>query len=78
MKKKNKNRARSKCCNARVVIRGKSTMWHECIKCHTPCDITCAERRTWEINPVTRVAPNTKKKKLDKIIKDEIRYLLGG
>jgi hypothetical protein len=59
-KSKSKTASRSKCCNAKVKVVGNVTMYHVCTKCHQPCDTFYVERKTWEINPKTRVVPNKK------------------
>lgn len=73
-KSKNKTSSRSKCCNAKVKVVGTVTMFHVCTKCHLPCDVFYVERKTWEINPKTRVVPN-KKRKEDQRELNELRRL---
>lgn len=76
---KKKKPLKSKCCNADVNVKGMEdfdqvcTMYSECTKCHLPCDIIIKERRTWKINPKTRVVPNKKKdnKQSSKFWKEE-------
>lgn len=63
---------KSKCCKARVVVRGKTTMYYICLKCGEPCDTFLVERKTWQINPRTRVVPN-KRKKLNKYTRADAR-----
>jgi hypothetical protein len=65
---------RSKCCDARVKVVGRTTLHYECTKCGEACDIFFTNRRTWTINPKTRVVPNTKKsanRQKENRIKDE-------
>jgi len=81
---KKKLSVKSKCCNAPVRIGGgencrdkkaQITMYHVCTKCNQPCDTIVKERKTWEINPKTRVVPN--KKKSDRLFSDkEIKKFL--
>jgi len=73
-KSKNRPSARSMCCSAKVKIVGNVTMYHVCTKCHEVCDIFYVERKTWEINPRTRVVPN-KKHKEDQRERNELRRL---
>lgn len=53
---------RSICCNAKVKVHGKDTLYYECRKCHQQCAVFFVERKAWEINPRTRVVPSKKKK----------------
>ena len=87
-KNKRKVTERSKCCNAKVrVIMSKDffgddpntqkmgTCHYECTKCHKDCDIFYVQRRTWKINPKTRIRPNKKKKDWNKLTKKEIEHM---
>lgn len=72
MSSKKKTKLKSTCCDAPVKINDAGLF---CTKCHNPCDYTVKVRKTWEINPKTRIAPNKKQKNLDKLSKEEIeRY----
>jgi hypothetical protein len=74
MEKKKNNPERSICCGAKVVIRGKTTKYYVCLACGKPCDVYLKERRTWAINPTTRVKGDErakiKQKEIDKEIKE--------
>jgi hypothetical protein len=67
MSKKNKDTFKSNCCNA--VVKYKRNDKKEttdvfsitCTKCDNPCNVHVDERRTWAINPKTRIVPNKKK-----------------
>lgn len=67
---KKKSKYISKCCGAKTKVCTSPdeideigcTMYTICIKCNQPCDIVIKERRTWEINPKTRIVPNKKEK----------------
>lgn len=77
----------SDCCHSEITTRGglsdfssdkcEVTMWMECNKCHQPCNVFLNKRKTWEINPKTRIVPNKKrdikltKKEIAKILKEE-------
>jgi hypothetical protein len=84
MSSKKKTKLKSTCCDAPVKIGGVGdfndkdkvcTLYSVCTKCGNPCDIKSTVRKTWEINPKTRIAPNKKQKNLDKLSKEEIeRY----
>lgn len=74
MSKKNKSTLKSNCCNSNIRIEGGEdfgkqfggTYYYVCNECNQACDVHADERKTWEINPKTRVVPN-KKKKNDKL-----------
>lgn len=64
---------KSKCCNAKVKIIGKITMYYVCTKCKQPCDIITIHRKVWERNPVTKIKKSKKiyNRKNNKKIKEE-------
>lgn len=80
--KKSNIKAKSDCCRAAIrICNGMSdfigeknpsigTMYYECSKCGKPCNVYIPIRKTFKINPKTRVQPN--KKKEHKITKKEI------
>ncbi len=63
---------RSKCCNAKVKVVGKTTLYHICLKCKKACDVYFTIRKTWTRNPATQVQKDKRekmrKKELDKDI----------
>ena len=77
-KKKSKSIYKSRCCNAKVksvtspdeIDKLGCTMVCVCTECNKPCDIYIPERKTWAINPKTRIVPN-KKKKNNKLFTDK-------
>jgi hypothetical protein len=82
--KNNQVSERSQCCNAKVrVVMSKDffgdnpktqiigTCYYVCKKCGKACDVIFRARKTWTINPATRIAPN-KKRQLKKLTKREI------
>lgn len=82
MKNKKKSTLKSVCCKAELKYSSPApdffgekgltigTCYCICSKCGEPCNIMVDERRTWAINPKTRVVPN-KKKKNDKLFTDK-------
>lgn len=71
----NKSQFKSKCCHETVKVLCSPdkigyTMCYICSGCQEACDVFIPERRTWEINPKTRVVPN-KKNKNDKMFTDK-------
>lgn len=78
---KKKSNYKSICCNADVRIEGMNdfykqcTMYHVCTYCNRPCDITIKIRKTWEINPSTRIVPNKKKKSSTKLTAKELKEI---
>ena len=36
------------------------TMYYVCTECGEPCNIIFKQRKTWKINPKTRITPNKK------------------
>lgn len=72
MSKKNKSIYKSRCCNSNVktvsvpdeIDKIGCTMYCVCVKCNKPCDIYIPERKTWKINPKTRIVPNKKKDRI--------------
>ena len=70
---KNKNTSEhSKCCGAKVKIVGKTTMHYECRKCGEACDIYFKIRKTWKINPTTKIKKDKRPKFEIKLTKKEI------
>ena len=65
---------RSCCCNAKVKVVGKTTLHYECKKCGCGCDVFYTQRKTWKINPKTRIRLNKKKKNWGKLTKKEIEH----
>lgn len=63
---------RSNCCNYRVKVVGRATLHYECCKCHQDCDIHYVQRKTWVINPKTRIVPDKREEENNKRIKKEI------
>jgi uncharacterized C2H2 Zn-finger protein len=85
--KNNQVSERSQCCNAKVrVIMSKDffgdnpntqiigTCHYECLKCHQACDVIFRARKTWTINPATKIIPN-KRKQSKKLNKKELEKL---
>lgn len=88
---KKKSNLKSTCCSAEVkysniapdFIGDKSeemkigTCYYICTKCNEPCNIYLKLRKTWEINPTTKVKKDKKEKKeklfTDKEIKEFLR-----
>jgi len=61
---------KSKCCNAKVKVIGKVTMYYVCVKCKQACDIITIPRKIWKRSPVTKIKKSKKiynRKKLKKI-----------
>ena len=70
---KNKRKDKSLCCGAPVTVDWGTpnfigdknpiigTANFICTECNEPCDILPKPRRTWKINPATRIKPNKKK-----------------
>jgi hypothetical protein len=79
---KKRSNYKSKCCGTKVRVESSPddidkkgcTMYYVCTKCNQPCDVLTNERRTWAINPKTRIVPNKKEKNkklfTDKELKD--------
>lgn len=70
---------KSKCCNAKVKIIGKITMFYLCTKCKNACDIIFINRKMWNINPATKIKKSKKlydrkkgKRKLNKQLKERL------
>ena len=57
----NKVSERSKCCNAKVKVVGRTALHYECLKCEEPCDVNFILRKVWTRNPKTQIIPNKKK-----------------
>ena len=64
---------RSLCCNSKVKVVGKTTLYYICLKCKAACNVYYKERNTWERNPKTQVQNDKRRKIKDKEIKKEIR-----
>jgi hypothetical protein len=75
VKKKHNATTLSKCCNAKVKVEGKTTMYCVCTRCHQACDCYVKMRKQWARNPKTQITPNSKckKNKLTRKEIDEIR-----
>jgi hypothetical protein len=75
---KTKSNYKSICCNADVRIEGmddfdkQCTMYHVCTYCNKPCDVTVKIRKTWKINPTTKVKGDERGKFKEKLTKKEI------
>jgi len=81
---------RSVCCNAKITYSDISadfigddpatmyvgTAYCICTKCHQPCNVITNKRKTWAINPRTRVKQDERKKIRKKIEKKEARQEL--
>jgi len=83
MSKKTKKESRkSVCCNSKVKIEGMNdfdkqcTMYYSCGACGKPCDVIRKVRRTWAINPKTRIVPSKKAKNINDLSAKEIRKFL--
>lgn len=83
---KKKSKFKSQCCNAPIRLGGElgdfkdsdkaCTLYAICTKCNNPCDIKSQTRKTWNINPSTKIQKDERKKFQDKLTKKEIqRYL---
>lgn len=78
---------KSNCCNAKVkysdilpdFIGDKNpkigTVYYICTKCGEACDVHINIRKTWTINPKTRIVPNKKKNQKKKIAEQEIKEI---
>lgn len=83
MTKKKKNNYKSKCCGAKIRVHYAPddidkigcTMYHVCTDCGQACDIIIRTRRTWTINPKTKIMPNKKKKSSTKLSPKELREI---
>ena len=69
---KNSLSERSKCCGAKVIVRGKTTLYYVCLSCGKPCDVYTKERRTWIRNPKTQILKDKREKEKTKLTKKEI------
>jgi len=63
----------SQCCNAAVLVRGKTTLHYECLSCETPCDVvdlfSSEEERNQKRTNMSKckdknIVPNTYPKKV--------------
>jgi len=69
---KQKKSYKSKCCGARVetvsspdeIDKIGCTIFYKCLKCNCACDVLYTPRKTWNINPRTRIKPNKNRKEL--------------
>ncbi len=75
MSKKNKNNLKSNCCNAKIKIVGKITMYYVCLKCKKPCDVHVNKRKVWIRNPKTQIVPNKNKQKSTKLTSNELKEI---
>lgn len=84
--KHNNSQFKSKCCHEAVRVSCSPdeidkigcTMYYTCTGCQEACDVFIPERKTWTINPKTRVVPN-KKKQNNKLFTDkELKKFLQG
>ena len=75
---KKKSNLKSICCGAKVRVEGmddfdkQCTMYYVCTKCNQACDVLIKKRRTWNINPATKVKGDNRGKVKDKLTKKEI------
>jgi len=85
---KKKNNLKSLCCNAKVKISMSpdffgdtpktqiiGTCHYTCTKCNQACDIYSNSRKTWKINPSTKVKGDNRDKEKDKLTKKEIEEI---
>jgi len=78
MEKKKSNLSEySKCCGAKVVVRGKTTRYYVCLACGNACDVYCIvkERKFWTRNPKTQIIGDKREKIKDKEINKEIEQI---
>lgn len=82
---KKKSNYKSACCNAPIRLGGgvgdfseddkSCTLYAICTKCNNSCDIKSQTRKTWAINPSTKIQKDERKKFKDKLTKKEVeRY----
>lgn len=82
-KTKNKIIILSKCCGAKTVVRSSPdeidkigcTMFYVCLACGNPCDIYGKERKSWKINPATKVIKDKREKEKNKLTEKEIQEI---
>lgn len=81
---KKKTNLKSNCCNAKIKVGGigdfegdkiACTIYYVCTKCQEACDVHIQERKTWAINPKTRIVPNKKKDQQSKQAEQDIKEL---
>ena len=86
---KKKSNLKSVCCNAEIkyseiapdFVRDNpqtmtvGTVSCLCTKCGEPCNIYLKKRKTWKINPKTRIIPNKKKKSSTKLTTKELKEI---
>ena len=81
---KKKSNLKSDCCRAKVKISGigdfegdKSacTQYYVCTKCNKACDVYIPIRKTWKINPSTKVKGDERAKIKEKEINEEIQEI---
>lgn len=70
MSKNKSSNLRSVCCKAKVTPG--NNIWI-CTKCKNECTMMLNTRKTWAINPKTRIVPNKKRALSDKEIKEILR-----
>jgi len=78
---KKKSNLKSNCCNSDIRIEGindfdkQCTMYHVCKYCNKPCDVHVNIRKTWTINPTTKVKGDKRAKIKEKEIIKEIQEI---
>lgn len=85
-KKKNKTKLLSTCCSAETKVHTSGdeidkvgcTNYMVCSKCGEPCNFYTKTRGVWQINPVTKVIPNKKKKSSTKLTSGELKRIHEG
>jgi len=63
---------RSSCCNAKIIVRGKTDFYYECSKCGERCFAFFKIRKQWARNPKTQITPDNREEENNKRIKKEI------
>jgi hypothetical protein len=79
---------KSNCCNAEIKIDMTSdfygdnpktmqigTCYYVCIECKQACDVHSNQRRTWKINPVTKIKGDERDKIKEKELNKEIKEI---
>ena len=86
-KKKSKSNLKSNCCNADIKVGGSPdfiggteicTCYYICTKCEDACDVHLNQRRTWNINPVTKIKGDERGKKKKLFTDKEVKEFLRG
>lgn len=62
----------SLCCNAKVKVVGRTTLYYACTKCNQSCNYRVIVRQTWKRSPAEQVQVN-KKKYNRKDLKNKLR-----